>query len=684
LTVRRFADDRGLALISVFVLATMLLTLTLTLSVSVRSDTQLRGAFAQHVAGFYAAEAGLHRGIGGYESIFLDFDLPTGADFDEQRLTIGGRETIYQLSPKAGLGNACATSAPSPCAMKSTIPLGDAFGGMHTTQYGYAVTSRAWRGEDVQGAAGADLQVHNIPLFQFMAFYANDLEIAPVSEMILEGRIHTNADLYLGGGGGPLRIRDDPPSGVFSVQVSAGGSIHRGRKSDGTCVDSGVQIDMLEDEVAPANDLDPRWMSCSSGSTNEIPPEVIALWRGSVRAAVRNTATPQADIIDKGQGVFWQNADLRIVLNLHTAPPSFEVRDSADNVEAGRTAQLAAFMNDVGFNQGAAGQGPSSMPGTYPIFYTDIPSDCADNTDITCYDPDFSDPNRIYSTSMAGLDNPIVAGGGVRDFRRGGFFNWRESAWMRLLNVNLRDLLLWNQQNGEPFFPTDDRSDDGLVLYLTVDGPSSNTINNYGVRVFGSANLPIPGGIGMVTDPSGVTVVSDQAVYVLGDYNRGIVGPGDLPRQPAAFLGDSINVLSAGYWPLACPDPCPANDAQSPLPLSDLRRAAMPTRINAAILAATDRTPDGAVGQYSGGLENHPRLHEDWTGRSFTYRGSFVSLGEPKHVNGRWCTGGGCNTYAHPQRDWTFESAFNDAANLPPLTPRFVYVQQAIFAQDFL
>jgi hypothetical protein len=188
----------------------------------------------------------------------------------------------------------------------------------------------------------------------------------------------------------------------------------------------------------------------------------------------------------------------------------------------------------------------------------------------------------------------------------------------------------------------------------------------------------------MVTDPSGVTVVSDQAVYVLGDYNRGIVGPGDLPRQPSAFLGDSINILSAGYWPLACPDPFPANDAQSPLPLSNPLRAALPTRINAAILGATDRTPDGAVGEYSGGLENHPRLHEDWTGQSFTYRGSFVSLGEPKHVNGRWCAGDGCNTYNRPQRAWTFEAAFNDAANLPPLTPRFVYIQQAFFAQDFL
>jgi hypothetical protein len=403
-----------------------------------------------------------------------------------------------------------------------------------------------------------------------------------------------------------------------------------------------------------------------------------------VHDAVRNIALPGPDIIDVGQQVFWQNADLRIVLNLNTAPPSFEIRDAGGNVDAARTAQLDAFMNDVGFNQGAGGQGPSSVPGTYPIFYTAVPSDCTDNVDSTCYDPDFSSANRVYTTNMIGLDDPIVAAGGARDFRRGGFYDWREKSWMLLLNVNVQDLLRWNQQNGAPFFSPTDSSDDGLVLYLTVDGLSSNGINNYGVRVFGSANLPIPGGIGVVADPTGLTVASDQAIYVLGDYNRGPVNPGDLPRQPAAFVGDSFNVLSAAYWPLACPDPCSANDAQSPLPLSDPLRNAATTSINAAILAGTDRTPDGAVGDYSGGLENHARLHEDWNDRSFNYRGSFVSLGEPRHVDGRWCGGGSCNTYVHPQRNWSFEAAFNDAANLPPLTPRFVYLRQAFFTEDIL
>ena len=61
---------------------------------------------------------------------------------------------------------------------------------------------------------------------------------------------------------------------------------------------------------------------------------------------------------------------------------------------------------------------------------------------------------------------------------------------MLLLNINVRDLILWNQQNGEPFFATNDSSEGGMVIFATIDGPLSNTINNYGIRVFGSAGYP--------------------------------------------------------------------------------------------------------------------------------------------------------------------------------------------------
>lgn len=689
--MRTIRSERGLALIGVIIVTALLMSLAVTLGLSVNADTQLRGAFSTSVSGFYAAEAGLNKGMGDYKNIFLDFGIPNGADFDEQIFSINGRETVYQLNPSASMQTNCTGGETPPCPANVTIPEGEIFGGLNAIQYNYTVNSAAVHGQDTQAAVGAEFLVGYIPLFQFVAFYANDLEIAPGPVMNLNGRVHTNSDLYLGGGNGPLNIADNPAANVYSIQVSAGGNIHRGRKRESQCnVDNGVYIDMLQDADNNGN-LDPKLMDCVAPGTGVVPPATLAAWKGSVKAEIQNIAIPEPDIIKPGEGIFWQNADLRIVLNLKGAVPVFEARNATGTVNPALTAQLAAFMNDVDFNQGAGGEGPSSLRGTYPIFYTDVPVDCGNNVDRTCYSPDFASTDRIYTSDMVGHDNPIVAAGGVRDFRRGGFYNQREKKWMRLLNVNVADLILWNQQNGEPFFSTTDRSDGGLVLFVTIDGPStSNGINNYGVRVFGSANLPIPGGIGVVADPTGITVVSDQAMYVLGDYNRGPINPGDFPRQPAAFLGDSVNVLSSNYWRPAtgsgsCSDPCNYNDRQSNRGLGHSTRNAATTWINAAFLGGVDTTiPIGAAG-YNGGLENYPRFHEDWGGgRALNYQGSFVSLGEPEHVSGSWCgTGNGCNIYNPPVRNWNFDPAFNDAANLPPLTPRFVYVQQVLFTEDF-
>jgi hypothetical protein len=176
--------------------------------------------------------------------------------------------------------------------------------------------------------------------------------------------------------------------------------------------------------------------------------------------------------------------------------------------------------------------------------------------------------------------------------------------------------------------------------------------------------------------------VSDQAIYVLGDFNRGTVNVGDLPEQPAALIGDSVNVFSNNYWSTTCLGNL-CRDGQSVRGLSDASRAATDTRVNAAFLGGVDTTPAGFSGSYNGGLENFPRFPENWSGRTLTYQGSFVSLGQPEHVNGPWCgTGSGCNIYNPPNRNWNYNSAYTSAENLPPFTPRSLYLQQVLFSQQ--
>jgi hypothetical protein len=190
------------------------------------------------------------------------------------------------------------------------------------------------------------------------------------------------------------------------------------------------------------------------------------------------------------------------------------------------------------------------------------------------------------------------------------------------------------------------------------------------VRVYGSPHLDFP----FNADPTGITIVSDQAMYVEGDYNT---GTGGNAWQPSSLVGDTVNVISKNWSGSSAS--C-RNDCQSRQPLAS-RTVSSNMILNAAFIAGVDVT---GANDYNGGLENYPRFHEDWGGDTLTYRGSFVSLGPPQHNNGAWCgTGATCNIYSPPVRAWDYDTNFQNVANLPPLTPRFGSVQQILFTENF-
>jgi hypothetical protein len=275
---------------------------------------------------------------------------------------------------------------------------------------------------------------------------------------------------------------------------------------------------------------------------------------------------------------------------------------------------------------------------------------------VEVYDPD----GNFNASSTATL-----AGCGGAASHSDGFFNHREGTTIEMLDVDVERLL--DCLHTTPIMggakDIDETSHGGLVLYLGVDGPDAATINNYGVRLTNGGTLA--SGVTGAPEIAGLTVVTNQAAYVQGDYNAA-------NKKPASVLADSLNILSNNW-------------SDSNTDWAD--RNASSTVIHAAFLAGTDSTGggDGAAhqdaGQYNGGLENFPRLHENWSGRTLSYRGSFVSLDLPRHVDGAWSYGN--PQYTAPNRDWRYDTDFDDATNLPPLSPRFVYLRQTLFQRDF-
>ena len=161
--------------------------------------------------------------------------------------------------------------------------------------------------------------------------------------------------------------------------------------------------------------------------------------------------------------------------------------------------------------------------------------------------------------------------------------------------------------------------------------------------------------LGQTLPASGLTIVTPNPLYVVGDYNvpTTLLGTTNTSKSaPAALIADAITILSDQF-----------TDKNSGLGLS--QRPATNTMINAALLGGIVPTRNG---YYSGGLENFPRLLEDWTGDTLTINGSFVALFESKQATGPW--GYPDDVYRPPQqRKWSFDPRLNTLAGLPPSTP---------------
>src|ERR1700674_697245 len=184
-----------------------------------------------------------------------------------------------------------------------------------------------------------------------------------------------------------------------------------------------------------------------------------------------------------------------------------------------------------------------------------------------------------------------------------------------------------------------------LLVNKKLDGSTSATPVSRGIRVKNGSKIPAVG----------LTIVSNNPVYIQGDFNTGGNPPSNsglaadavtpqvagYTRAPCSILGDAINILSNSW-----------NDA-----LAGTAPAASDTTVNAAIVSGIVPTaPVGGDGSYSGGAENFPRFLEDWSGQSFTYYGSMVELYKSQQSTGKWTC---CNpVYSPPIRQWYFDNNF--------------------------
>lgn len=221
---------------------------------------------------------------------------------------------------------------------------------------------------------------------------------------------------------------------------------------------------------------------------------------------------------------------------------------------------------------------------------------------VTIYAKDgtqITSSNPTYTAVTAAI---TTGGQSITDNREGG-----AAVGITTIDVSLLDPKKINGWNG--------------IVYIS-DLSASKTAKR-GVRLKNGSALPT----------GGLTVVSDNPVYIQGDYNTA-----KNQWQPAAVVADAVNILSNNW-----------KDTNAATTSS---RVASNTTINTAILSGivpTTANPN----TYSGGVENFPRFLENWGGITLTYNGSMVELFNSQQATGTW---GKSNVYSPPTRVWAFDT----------------------------
>jgi hypothetical protein len=181
-------------------------------------------------------------------------------------------------------------------------------------------------------------------------------------------------------------------------------------------------------------------------------------------------------------------------------------------------------------------------------------------------------------------------------------------------------------------------------LVYVKDSRTWNSTKMPGVRLVNGHTLP----------SRGLSVATPNPLYTKGHFNQPTgthLGTTNTANTlPASLVSDAYTLLSDAF-------------ADSASAGSYSTRVAVNTTVVAAVV--TGNVLSGA--QYSGGVNNLPRLLEAWSGRTYTLNGSLVCLFNSAMATAQFQNPG--VYYSAPTRNINFDPNFLDPNRLPPGAP---------------
>jgi len=536
-----------------------------------------------------------------------------------------------------------------------------------------------------QGAI-ADVEVTRFSLSGYGIFYADDLEILPGPDMIFNGKVHSNKNIYLGG---PL---------TFNSTLHSAGHIYVGRKdTNGTggnvriknpITGNLVQMTQSNDSIQALSGFSSHHLADTKyGDGINNPPSnptdtwkvdpnwqnnAKSLWGEAVKDkvhGVKEMPKPDVKSIDRG-GFYEQNAGIKVITKTQGTEGIPNQANSFNNYKEiiEMTDKNGNLLYKKTINYTSSGTISST---TYDYISGDLKMTTGN---VTCNTP------STCQTLVNTTNDPIS----TTWFMNGREVDNRTRKPVRTTNIDIKKL-----QN------TDLWPSDGLVYASREDSvPDSDMLD-------GKNDIPTPDGnrkpYGIMlqngkTLSKPINFVTNNPVYIRGDFNvhqksdgTRLINPNNNNEnvdfgkpgidtwKPASIISDALNILS-NSWNLS-----DYQNIYNPNP----NRTASYTEVNATMvtgIVSTDRKlSSSASGTYSGGFENYPRFIENWSGKNFVMRGSFIQLWQSKFATGRQ----GYSFYSPPNRRWGFDRSYEiQNENLPagfldivPATTEFVKIR---------
>ena len=278
-TTGRLRSDTGIALLTTMMVMLLLSSLLIGFGVMVASDSQLSAGDLGRTEAFYAGQAGLEKLTSDLGALFVTTPNPTGAQVNALAASPPVLPNIEFVNPDGSSGYEIAfppTGGGDPDTQVLTVASGP-FAGLVGQVTPYTLTVTARRGEGAEAKLERQIQTVSMPIFEFGVFSTQDISLFPDQAFTVNGRVHTNFNLFAATNGGPLQlanrisavadvIRTDLPNG-YPVDAWSGDVEVKTAPGVGTYRALAANEGSLVGTLGSAQN-EPTWFNLSTGTYN--------------------------------------------------------------------------------------------------------------------------------------------------------------------------------------------------------------------------------------------------------------------------------------------------------------------------------------------------------------------------------------------------------------------------------